>query len=103
MQSPNNTTPNPTAAIAWYRANRSHILSALPLTVGPATYTPVFCDCMDRWVAIADTLTPHMQECYICRPLRAIRASLLSPIAKPQQPAPDVLRDTQATDHPHAA
>jgi hypothetical protein len=69
-------TPNPDAAIAWYRANRDRIAAALPLRIGPATYTPSFVACMDSWIALAPTLTPTLAECYICRPLRAIRAEL---------------------------
>ena len=73
------TTTNPIAparAIAWYRANRPRIAAALPLTIGPATYTPAFCPCMDAWVAMAEALPPPLAEAYICRPLRAIREAL---------------------------
>ena len=63
-------------AIAWYRANRDRISEALPLVIGPATYLPTFCDRMDTWAAMVETLPPSMAESYICRPLRAIREKL---------------------------
>ena len=69
------TTPT-TRAIAWYTAHRSTIAAALPLTIGPATYTAAFCDCMDTWVARASSLPSPLAEAYICRPLRTIREAL---------------------------
>jgi hypothetical protein len=63
-------------AIAWYRANRDRISAALPLVIGPATYLPSFCDRMDTWTVMAESLPPNLAECYICRPLRAIREKL---------------------------
>lgn len=70
------TPPNTPAAIAWYSRNRPRIAAALPLKVGPATYSPRFPECMDRWIAVADALPPALAECYICRPLRTIREAL---------------------------
>lgn len=73
------TNPNTPAAIAWYTTHRPRIAAALPLVIGPATYTAAFCDCMDAWIAQADTLTPALAEAYICRPLREIRRKLSEP------------------------
>jgi hypothetical protein len=70
------STPSTPAAIAWYTTHRPRIAAALPLRIGPATYTARFCECLDRWIAQADTLTPALAEAYICRPLRTLKEAL---------------------------
>jgi hypothetical protein len=69
------TPPAPDESdLAWYRANRDRIVAALPLVIGPATYTERFPECLDAWLAI--DLTPAMTDAYILRPLRQVRAAL---------------------------
>jgi hypothetical protein len=65
-------TPNLDATRAWWATHRSRIVAALPLTLGPTTYTTAYPDCVDRWLAIADSLPPPLLEACLLRNLRRI-------------------------------
>jgi hypothetical protein len=62
--------------VEWYKSNRDRISAALPLTIGPATYSPSFIDSMDTWVGMAPTLSRTLADAYICIPLEKIQAAL---------------------------
>lgn len=60
----------------WWSAHRPRVAAAMPLRVGPATYTARFPECMDRWLTMADDLPPVIANAYIRRPLTVIRKAL---------------------------